>query len=50
MRDAYHEVVRILTAQDLALTNLEAALGREPLDREADVGRCSSLSRRLDAN
>lgn len=36
MREAYHEVVRVISAQDLALSNLEAALTRDgAVDRDA---------------
>jgi signal transduction histidine kinase len=35
MREAYHEVVRVLSAQDLALTNLETVIGRAAFDRDA---------------
>ena len=35
MREAYHEVVRVLAAQDLALTNLETVIGRAVFERDA---------------
>ena len=52
MREAHHEVVRVLAAQDLALTNLEASLARPTLDRDAVLaytGRARERTKHLGA-